>query len=257
MQGTICEELEERAELLLDFTELLLDTLVSLELDRGVTLLLLDTADELLDLTELLLDTLDEDDSSVLLQDFSSSPGLTAKDSSSPHATKMAATSINEAIRLNFLRGALYSNFFIYIIFSITNINKVFFPGIVQGVLSGSNKRFLTIFSHMTNRNTFGRLILFIVLGLIIGGVLGECLGLLFGELGELMNAGGYDNIVHNFFVKSFSPSFGFNGDNASPAVLDLYMIKLALGISFKFNVVSIIGMAISIYIMKWSGGNR
>ena len=57
--------------------------------------------------------------------------------------------------------------------------------------------------------------------------------------------------------MKSFSPSFGFNGDNASPAVLDLYMIKLALGISFKFNVVSIIGMAISIYIMKWSGGNR
>ena len=109
----------------------------------------------------------------------------------------------------------------------------------------------------MTNRNTFGRLILVIVLGLIIGGVLGECLGLLFGELGELMNAGGYDNIVRNFFVASFPLSFGFNGDNANPVVLDLYMIKFALGFCFKINVVSVIGMVISIYIMKWSGGNR
>ena len=109
----------------------------------------------------------------------------------------------------------------------------------------------------MTTKNNFGRLLLFIVLGLIIGGVLGECLGLLFGELGELMNAGGYDNIVHNFFVKSFSPSFGFNGDNANPVVLDLYMVKFALGFGLKINVVSIIGMFVAIYIMKWSGGNR
>ena len=109
----------------------------------------------------------------------------------------------------------------------------------------------------MTNRNSLGRLILFIVLGLIIGGVLGECLGLLFGELGELMNAGGYDNIVRNFFVASFDPSFGFLGDKAEPVVLNLYMVKIALGISFKFNVVSLIGMTVAIYIMTWSGGNR
>ena len=109
----------------------------------------------------------------------------------------------------------------------------------------------------MTTKNTFGRLVLFIILGLIIGGVLGECLGLLFGELGELMNAGGYDNIVRNFFVASFPLQFGFVGDNAQPLVLDLYMIKIALGFCFKINVVSVIGMVISIYIMKWSGGNR
>lgn len=109
----------------------------------------------------------------------------------------------------------------------------------------------------MANRNNFGRLVLFIVLGLIIGGVLGEALGLLFGELGELMNAGGYDNIVRNFFVASFDLNLGFPGDKAQPVILDLYLIKLALGFGLKINVVSVIGMIISIYIMKWSGGNR
>ena len=109
----------------------------------------------------------------------------------------------------------------------------------------------------MTSKNTFGRLVLFIILGLIIGGVLGECLGLLFGELGELMNAGGYDNIVRNFFVASFPLELGFFGDKADPVILNLYLIKIALGVSLKINIVSIIGMVISIYIMKWSGGNR
>lgn len=109
----------------------------------------------------------------------------------------------------------------------------------------------------MNSRNTFGRLILFIVLGLIIGGVLGECLGLLFGELGELMNAGGYDNIVRNFFVASFDLNLGFVDGKAQPIILDLNMIKLALGFGLKINVVSIVGMIAAIYIMRWSGGNR
>ena len=151
----------------------------------------------------------------------------------------------------------MFSNFFICIIFSTVNLIKKFFPGTVHSRISGPDKRILTIFTHMTNRNTFGRLILFIVLGLIIGGVLGECLGLLFGELGELMNAGGYDNIVRNFFVASFDLNLGFLGDKANPVVLDLYMVKLALGFGLKINVVSIVGMVVAIYIMKWSGGNR
>ena len=116
---------------------------------------------------------------------------------------------------------------------------------------------FFSTFRHMTQRNSFARLLLFIVLGLIIGGVLGECLGLLFGELGELMNAGGYDNIVRNFFVASFDLNLGFLGDKANPVVIDLYMVKFALGLGLKINVVSIAGMVLAIYIMKWSGGNR
>ena len=105
----------------------------------------------------------------------------------------------------------------------------------------------------MNRRNTFGRLLLFIVLGLIIGGILGECLGVLFGQLGELMNAGGYNNVVHNFFVSSFNFNVGF-GDQPEPVVIDLYLLKFALGFGIKLNVVSVIGMVIGIYIMKWSG---
>ena len=110
-----------------------------------------------------------------------------------------------------------------------------------------------SILNNMNRKNTFGRLLLFIVLGLIIGGILGECLGVLFGQLGELMNAGGYNNVVHNFFVSSFNFNIGF-GDKPEPVVLDLYLVKLALGFGIKLNVVSVIGMIIGIYIMKWSG---
>lgn len=106
----------------------------------------------------------------------------------------------------------------------------------------------------MSHKNTFARLVLFIVLGLIIGGVLGECLGVLFGQLGELMNAGGYNNIVHNVFVTAFPFNIGFP-DKPEPVVLDLYMIKIAFGVGFKINFASIIGMVVGIYIMKWSGG--
>ena len=108
----------------------------------------------------------------------------------------------------------------------------------------------------MNHKNTFSRLVLFIVLGLLIGGVLGECLGVLFGQLGELMNAGGYNNIVHNFFVSAFICNVGFP-DKPDPVVIDLYLVKFALGCAFKLNIVSVIGMVIGIYIMKWSGGGR
>lgn len=87
----------------------------------------------------------------------------------------------------------------------------------------------------MSHKNTFARLVLFIVLGLIIGGVLGECLGVLFGQLGELMNAGGYNNIVHNVFVTAFPFNIGFP-DKPEPVVLDLYMIKIAFGVASRLT---------------------
>ncbi len=99
---------------------------------------------------------------------------------------------------------------------------------------------------------SFGRLMSFIILGLIMGGILGESLGLLFGELGNIMNAGGHDNIVRNFFVEAWNLDLGFS--DGKPMVLDLYMIKIHLAASFKFNIVSVIGMVASLYVMKWSG---
>lgn len=100
---------------------------------------------------------------------------------------------------------------------------------------------------------SLGRLIAFILLGLLLGGIFGESLGMLFGELGNIMNAGGHNNIVRNFFVQSWDLHLGFS-ENGQPMLIDLYMIKFHLAATFKFNIVSIIGMVVSLYVMKWSG---
>jgi hypothetical protein len=94
-----------------------------------------------------------------------------------------------------------------------------------------------------------GRLVVFILLGLIVGGILGEVLGLVLGQIGVL-SGGDLNNPIRNFFVASFEPSVGIK-DNG--ILLDLYMIKIRLGLGFKFNMCSILGMFLSLYIMKWS----
>ena len=105
----------------------------------------------------------------------------------------------------------------------------------------------------MTHKNSLGRLLLFIFVGLILGGIMSEALGALFGELGVLLNAGGYDNSVHHIFTAAAEYSFGFP-DNGRPIVIDLYLVKFALGFGFKVNLLSAVGMLIALYIMKWSG---
>lgn len=102
------------------------------------------------------------------------------------------------------------------------------------------------------NRTSNTRLIIFIFLGLLIGGTLGESLGYILGKIGE-MTSGEYDNMIRNGFVKSFDLDFGFNSPEAIK--LDLYLIKLKFGLGFKFNLVSFIGLAVALYIEKWSRG--
>ena len=106
----------------------------------------------------------------------------------------------------------------------------------------------------MTHKNSRARVVLFIFVGLILGGIMGEALGALFGELGVLLNAGGYDNSVHHIFTAAADYSIGFSGDTPQPVVIDLYLVKFALGFGIKVNFLSAIGMFIALYIMKWSG---
>lgn len=100
----------------------------------------------------------------------------------------------------------------------------------------------------MSRINENWRLVIFIFLGLILGGILGEVLGFVLGQIG-VISGGGIDNPVRNFFVKAFEPSFGIHNTE----VLDLYLIKIRLGLGFKFNTCSILGVFVSMYIMKWS----
>jgi len=101
--------------------------------------------------------------------------------------------------------------------------------------------------------NSIGRAIVFIVLGLIFGGILGETLGWLFGYIGTLMNAGGEDNVVRNFFIRAWELNVGYT-DEGKPMLIDLYMLKFNLGFTIRLNIVSIIGVVAALYMMKWSG---
>jgi hypothetical protein len=101
---------------------------------------------------------------------------------------------------------------------------------------------------EMGKNSNIGRWVLFIILGLIFGGILGEVLGLVLGQIGEL-SGGNANNPIRNFFVSSLDFDLGFRDGWA----IDLSTVKLRFGLGFKFNACSILGVAISLYFMKWS----
>ncbi len=73
-------------------------------------------------------------------------------------------------------------------------------------------------------------LIVFILSGLVIGGLLGELA-----------------SKVDFLWWLSYGQEFGLS----SPVVLDLNIIKLTFGLTLKINIASIIGMAIAIFIYR------
>ncbi len=73
-------------------------------------------------------------------------------------------------------------------------------------------------------------LIVFILSGLVIGGLLGELA-----------------SRVDFMWWLSYGQDFGLS----SPIVLDLNIIKLTFGLQLKINIASIIGMAIAIFIYR------
>lgn len=73
-------------------------------------------------------------------------------------------------------------------------------------------------------------LIVFILSGLVIGGLLGELAAK-----------------VDFLWWLSYGQDFGLT----SPIVLDLNIIRLTFGLQLKINIASIIGMAIAIFIYR------
>ena len=73
-------------------------------------------------------------------------------------------------------------------------------------------------------------LVLFILSGLVIGGLLGELA-----------------SKVDFWWWLSYGQSFGLT----SPLTLDLDVIQLTFAIAFKINIASIIGMVIAIFIYR------
>ncbi len=73
-------------------------------------------------------------------------------------------------------------------------------------------------------------LIVFILAGLVIGGLLGELA-----------------SKVDFLWWLSYGQSFGLT----EPVALDLNIIKLTFGLQLRINIASIIGMAIAIFIYR------
>lgn len=81
-----------------------------------------------------------------------------------------------------------------------------------------------------TREKNFWILLVFLLSGLVIGGLLGEIA-----------------SKVDWLWWLSYGENFGIS----SPIELDFNVIKLTFGLMFKINISSIIGMAISIFIYR------
>lgn len=73
-------------------------------------------------------------------------------------------------------------------------------------------------------------LIVFLLAGLVLGGLLGE-----------------FASKVDFLWWLSYGDSFGLT----SPVELDLQVITITFGLRFKMNIASIIGMALAIFIYR------
>ncbi len=73
-----------------------------------------------------------------------------------------------------------------------------------------------------------------LVLGAIIGGALGELIGIVLPV-----------GVTRDFFCKSVAIGF-------SPHTWDLWFASLTLGFSFKLNIMSILGVLVLCYLLRW-----
>jgi hypothetical protein len=83
-------------------------------------------------------------------------------------------------------------------------------------------------------KKSLGRILVIILLGALLGTTLGEVLALILPE-----------GVVKEFFLRS--AQFGIG-----PTTLDLVIFTLTLGFSIKLNVISVLGIGITAYLLRW-----
>jgi len=79
-----------------------------------------------------------------------------------------------------------------------------------------------------------GVLLISIVVGILLGSLLGELIGFVCPS-----------GVVKDFFLKSITPEFG-------PINVNLLVVAFTLGFSLKLNIVSVLGVFIAIYYLRW-----
>jgi len=82
-------------------------------------------------------------------------------------------------------------------------------------------------------RISFRLLVLYIVLGAIIGSLI--------GEIAHLLPSG----VVKDFFTRSVTPGF-------EPTTINLIIIEFTIGFKFTLNIAGVIGIAIAVYMLRW-----
>jgi len=97
-----------------------------------------------------------------------------------------------------------------------------------------------------------GRTVIFVLLGLVLGGFVGQILAVGSAHLGEISGAG-RENVVYLLLSKFGAVDTGFGLPPSTEFVLDLFIVKIKLGLAFKFNIGCIPGLILSLYLEKWS----
>jgi len=85
----------------------------------------------------------------------------------------------------------------------------------------------------------FGTLVLVVIMGILIGSYASTLFALVPGG----------NNVVKTFFTYNFI-SFGLGFPH--PIYLDLSAMKFQIGFQMKFNLLSVIGVFISLYFFRW-----
>ncbi len=83
-------------------------------------------------------------------------------------------------------------------------------------------------------RKSLTFIIFIVIIGALIGTAIGEVLGIILPT-----------GVVKDFFLKSASASVG-------PATLNIILITLTLGFSFKINITGVMGILIAAYALRW-----
>jgi len=84
-------------------------------------------------------------------------------------------------------------------------------------------------------------IVLVIIIGILIGSYLNSIV--------EMLPGG--ENVVKTFFTYSIPVGIG-DFVNNKPVLVDLNAIKFQVGFMFKFSLLSIIGIFVSLYFFRW-----
>ncbi|MAE71708.1 MAG: hypothetical protein CME06_14725 [Gemmatimonadetes bacterium] len=85
-----------------------------------------------------------------------------------------------------------------------------------------------------SQKKPLGLVLLVLVLGMLIGSLMGTLIS-------EFM----VDGVVKDFFTRSITPGF-------TPTTLDLVVLRFTLGLTIELNVISIVGVVLAAYLLRW-----